>query len=368
MLAGGLALLLAPAAPPRARGDEVPAEYHAAIAKGLEWMAKNQSKDGHWEAFGGQYPVTMTAMGGMCMLMEGSTIREGRYKDNIRRAVDWLMARSMPNGMLGNPNIPGEAGRYMYGHGFATMFLSCVYGEEEEGDRRRKLEDILVRACKFIREAQTRRTSQSDGKTPLGGWGYVSAKDGGNFDEGSVTVTQVQALRAARNAGIAVPPEAIKEAIAYLKESTNAQGGVIYSLGGGGGGEGRPALTAAAISCGFSAGEYKSELVKRWFKFCHSHLRTLGDGRMGHDEYTHYYFAQAVYMLGEDGWARMFPESKPADRIVWSKYRKATFENLLRAQSSDGSWNGGHVGPVFITAVHLSILQLDGGVLPLYQR
>ena len=65
-------------------------------------------------------PITMTGIGGMAMLMEGSTIREGKYKDNIRRAVDWLMAHSMPNGMIGNPNIPGEAGRYMYGHGFAT--------------------------------------------------------------------------------------------------------------------------------------------------------------------------------------------------------------------------------------------------------
>ena len=250
--------------------------------KGLEWLTKNQSKDGHWEAFGGQYPLTMTGLSGMAMLMQGSTIREGKYKDNIRRAVDWLMARSMPNGMIGNPNIPGEAGRYMYGHGFALLFLSCVYGEEEEGERRRKLEDILTRAAKFTRDAQTQREStrykDKNGKPlKLGGWGYVSAKEGNNFDEGSVTITQVQALRAARNAGIAVPPDAIKEAVNYLQESTNDQGGVIYSLAGGGGGEGRPALTAAAISCGFSAGEYNSPLVKKWLKFAKTAVQPVGD-------------------------------------------------------------------------------------------
>src|ERR1700736_4417685 len=133
----------------KARADEIPAEFRPCVDKGLEWLNKNQSKDGHWEAFGGQYPLTMTGLSGMAMLMQGSTIREGKYKDNIRRAVDWLMARSMPNGMIGNPNIPGEAGRYMYGHGFGTLFLSCVVGEEEEGDRRRKLEEILTRAAKF---------------------------------------------------------------------------------------------------------------------------------------------------------------------------------------------------------------------------
>jgi hypothetical protein len=340
------------------RSDEVPAEYRAAVHKGLEWLAKNQSKDGHWAALGEQYPMTMTAISGMALLMEGSTIREGKYKDNIRRAADWLMAKSLPNGMLGNPNIPGEAGRYMYGHGFSLMFLSCIYGEEEEGDRRKKLEDILVRAAKFSRDAQTNR----------GGWGYVSAREGSNFDEGSVTITQVQALRAARNAGIAVPAEAIKDAQKYLQDSTNAQGGVIYSLGGGGGGDGRPALTAAAISCGFSFGDYNSPLVKKWFKFCQSHLQGLGGGRFGFDEYTHYYYSQAVYVLGDDGWDRLFPGSKDADKITWSKYRKQTFDALVRTQGADGSWQGGQGGQVFTTAAYLTMMQLDNGTLPIYQR
>lgn len=351
-----------------APADEIPKEYQDAIKKGLQWMARNQSKDGHWEAVGGQYPITMTALGGMVLLMEGSTIREGLYRDNIRRAVDFLMSRCQQNGMIGNPNIPGEAGRYMYGHGFGMLFLASVYGDEEDADRRKKLEEILVRAGKFSRDAQTRRTSQKDGKTPLGGWGYVSAKEGNNFDEGSVTITQVQALRAARNAGIAVPQEAIKEAIAYLEESTNQQGGVIYSLGGGGGTEGRPALTAAAISCGFSSGDYNSPLIRKWFKFCQNNIGSLGNQRQGHDEYMHYYYAQAMYSLGDEGYNKLFPEAKEMDKLAWSKYRKSTFDYLVRTQGADGSWTGGHVGPVFITAVHLTILQLDGAVLPIYQR
>ena len=250
-----LAALLLPA--PSIRAENLPAEYKAAIEKGLAWVAKEQQRDGHWEAAGGQYPVTMTGLGGMSLLMEGSTIREGKHADRIRRAVDWLIARSQTNGMIGNPNIPGEAGRYMYGHGFALLFLSCVYGEEDDATRRKKLEDVLTKAVLFSGRAQTSR----------GGWGYVSANDGGDFDEGSVTITQVQALRAARNAGIVVPKEIIDKSRDYLKKCTNTQGGVIYSLGGGGGGDGRPALTAAAVTCGFSSGEYNSPVVKQWIKF-----------------------------------------------------------------------------------------------------
>src|SRR6266542_5880234 len=154
-LACGLLLPLLGAG--RAPADEIAPEYRATVEKGLEWMAKNQNRDGHWEAMGQQYPVTMTALGGMAFLMEGSTIREGKYADRIRRAVDWLMVRSQPNGLLGNPNHPGEAGRYMYGHGFALLFLASVYGEEEDGDRRKKLEDILTRSVQFSGKAQTSR-------------------------------------------------------------------------------------------------------------------------------------------------------------------------------------------------------------------
>src|SRR5262249_35923056 len=81
-------VLAAPASP--ARGDALPAKYQEAISKGLDWLARQQFPDGHWEAQGGQYPVAMTGLGGMAFLMEGSTIREGKYQQQIRKAVDWF--------------------------------------------------------------------------------------------------------------------------------------------------------------------------------------------------------------------------------------------------------------------------------------
>src|SRR5438445_2829102 len=140
-----ISLVVSLAAAGSARSDEVPPEYRSAIAKGLDWVAKSQARDGHWDANGGQYPTTMTALGGMAFLMEGSTLREGKYSQNIRRAVDWFMERAQPNGLLGNPNNPTESGRYMYGHGFGLLFLSCAYGEEEDTDRRKRLEKILTK-------------------------------------------------------------------------------------------------------------------------------------------------------------------------------------------------------------------------------
>jgi hypothetical protein len=363
-LAGALALALL-ATPTQARGEEIPKEYHQTIKKGLEYLAKSQYKDGHWDGVNGMYAMSMTGLAGMAFLCEGSTIREGKYRDNIRRAVNYLMERQQPNGLLGVPTSQAEGGRYMYGHGFALLFLSCVVGEEDNAARRKKLIEVCERACKFTRDAQTNR----------GGWGYVSAKDGSNFDEGSVTITQIQGLRAARNAGVIVPNEAIKDAQKYLQDSTGSDGGVQYSLAfGGGGGGGRPALTAAAICCGFSFGEYKSDLVKKWLKNCQNTIQMMsGSRRTGHEEYTHYYFAQVVYVLGEDRFKKLFPDAKSDELITWKAYRKELFDEFKRTQSQDGSWSADSwtarmVGPVYVTACYLAVMQLDKGALPIYQR
>jgi squalene cyclase len=363
-LLAGLAAMTA-----ASRGDEVPREYRETVKKGLEWLAKQQNRDGSWTGSRGGFQVPMTAMCGMALLAEGSTMREGKYRDNIRRAVDWLMGRAQPSGLIAVAGLDRtHNGRYMYGHGFATLFLSSVVGEEDSSPRRARLVGILERAVKFTRDAQTSR----------GGWGYVTPKDSvaagypKDFDEGSVTVTQMQALRAARNAGIAVPKEAIDEGMKYLQKSTTAHGGVLYSLAMGGT-EGKVALTAAAVSCGFSAGDYSSELARKWISFCRDHLRAPGEGRMGHDEYTHYYWAQCVYVMGDDRYGKMFPKVKKDEWVTWTKYRKALFDELKRTQSPDGSWPAAtwtseEVGRIYVTACYLAVMQLDKGNLPIYQR
>jgi hypothetical protein len=341
------------------RAEELPQKYRDMRDRGLEWLAKQQHRDGHWEAAGGQFSSAMTGIAGTTLLMEGSTIREGKYRENIRRAVDWLLERVQRNGLIGEPNAPNQGLGYLYGHGFSILFLSQIYGEEEDPDRRRKLEDVLNRAVEFACKAQTSR----------GGWGYVSAIDGNDFDEGSVSITQVQALRAARNAGIVVPKVTIDKTHEYLRKCTTPRGGLIYSLQSGGGGE-RPTITVAAIASMFSTGEYTSPLAKQWLKFVQPQIpvNSVGSDQFGHSEYTHYYYAQVIYTLGEDGYAKMFPDSKPSDRLTWSRYKKEFFEFLYNKQNKDGSWTGTPIGPVYTTSCYLTILQLENGVLPIYQR
>ncbi|RLS46881.1 MAG: hypothetical protein DWH84_01145, partial [Planctomycetota bacterium] len=229
-----------------------------------------------------------------------------------------------------------------YGHGFSMLFLSQVFGEEEDARRREKLKEVLTKAVQFCGEAQT----------PDGGWGYVSAKDGNNFDEGSTCVTQVQGLRACRNAGIPVPKEVIDRAVEYIRKCMAPDGGVQYSIRGGGS---RPPISAAAIACLFNSGEYDNETAQKLLKYCEKNLAGgANQAQMfGHWHYTHLYYAQVQYRLGEKDWEKYFP---PISKQIMSQ------------QKANGSWAEGHVGPVYTTAINATILLVDNGFLPIYQR
>src|SRR5207245_7013878 len=105
----------------RLRADEIPQEYQKPIEKGLDWLAKAQQRDGHWDATGGAYPVAMTGMSGLALLMEGSTLSDGKYSNNIRKAADWLMGVAQRNGVISPLNALGRG--YMHDHGYALLFL-----------------------------------------------------------------------------------------------------------------------------------------------------------------------------------------------------------------------------------------------------
>jgi hypothetical protein len=335
-----------------------PLRTQEAITKGLEYLAKQQDQDGAWSGMGGHYKVALTALSGMALLMEGSRLDGGKYARHLRKAVAWLLARSRADGLI-CVNDPDDVHRYMFGHGFSVLFLSCVYPQEKDTDRRKQLADVLHRAVAFTAKAQTTE----------GGWGYVAALDSNDFDEGPATITQVQSLRAAHQAGIPVPKEVTDKAAAYLKKSTTAKGGVVYSLKAGCKGE-RPPLTAGAVAGLFRPKDYNSPLAKQWIRFAQGSIPmgTPESGISGLVGYTHYYYAQVVYGLGDDGYARLFPDSKPAERLTWTQYRDRMQEFILPKQRADGSWEGSPIGPVLVTAWYLAVLQLEKDVLPLYRR
>ncbi|MDX1964032.1 MAG: prenyltransferase/squalene oxidase repeat-containing protein [Pirellulales bacterium] len=316
-------------------------QYERIVNGGCDWIAKTQSNSGGWTGAQSSYPTAMTALAGMALICHGSTTTQGKYSGALRKCVDYLCAKSRSNGLIGDPKSDD---RYTYGHGYAMMFLSQVLGEEEDIQRRQELTEVLKASVKFCIQAQT----------SSGGWGYVSAKEGGDFDEGSTTITQVQGLRGCRNAGIPVPKEAIDKAIKYIQKCTLSDGGVQYSAKTGGGG--RPPISAAAIACLYNAGDYDDKLVPKMLEYVKKHYQSVGSDNDGHWHYAHYYYAQVVYREGGK---------------LWQEYRDKMYVRLMNEAKSDGKvhyWDQGYIGPIYTTSINLTILQLEKAYLPLYQR
>src|SRR5207302_2510564 len=112
-------------------------------------------------------------------------------------------------------------------------------------------------------------------------------------DEGSTTITQVQALRACRNAGLSVPSKVIQRAVKYIEKSQCNDGGIAYTARNGGSGS-CAAITAAAVAVLYDAGEYDSPIAKKALSYCKSHINVNDGGAAGgHYFYAHLYLAQA---------------------------------------------------------------------------
>jgi len=316
----------------------VDAEIDGAIRRGLDWLSRNQAQNGSWSNEGGygSYPAAMTGLAGMALVASGSTPTRGPYYKEVRKSVDFLLRSA--DARSGLISAPAEEGRSMYGHGFATLYLASVYGMEEDLVKQHKLKAVLDQAVSLIVRSQS----------SAGGWIYTPDA---NSDEGSVTVTQVQALRACRMAGIVVDKRTVDRAVDYIKKCQQGDGGICYSLRSGGGS--RPAITAAGVAVLYNAGIYDDQpFVEKAFHYCVRNISVTSDNT-GHHYYAHLYWSQASYQHGGEHWQDYYGK-----KAKW----------LLRQQRKDGSWDGDGVGAVYGTAIALLILQLPYALVPIYQR
>ena len=250
-------------------------------------MAKTQAQDGNWnnsqDAIA--YPVAMAALAGMAFLAHGDTPSRGPYADNIHRVEMYLMSEAQPSGLITDAR-EGNGGP-MHGHGFALMFLATVYGMEDDARTRDQLKKVIQNAIKLTAQAQSQ----------FGGWTYIP----GGGDEGSVTVTQIQGLRAASNAGFTVPKGTIEQAVKSLERCKTPEGGIEYSLGSASGP--RLPISAAAIATLYNAGQYDSKLADDCLHYVWKQFNPrTGTWNVpdGHDYYTHLYASQAFYQAGDN--------------------------------------------------------------------
>ena len=322
---------------------EITPNTRQAINEGIEWLAKNQlTQSGRWASRPPLYQMSVTALAGLALMAHGVTPDRGPHARVLRRALNWVLENQHQDGpyaglLCDQRDVMSEKARPMHGHGFALLFLGQAYGTSGDEALRTRLA-LAIRAGIRL----TEKTMSRDG-----GWFYWPRTDRG--DEGSVTITQIQALRSARNCGFGVDKTTLERAVRYIRESQGDDGGVHYQRPRQG--PSSPALTAAGIVVFQDAGTYYDAAIEK----AYGYLRRVMRVRTADDErwffYTHLYVSQAMFARGGPAWRNYFPRIR---------------QELLK-HHADKHWDS-KLGPTYGTAVALLILQLPDRLLPIYQR
>ncbi len=319
-----------------------------AVALALEWLARHQSEDGHWD--GGRFDEGCNGCGGeteyevdtaltglalLCFLGADHThVKDSPYRDNVQRGLDWLVGVQDRDGDLRN-------GETMYSHGIAAIALSEAFGMTKDA----RLLAPVEAAVGFIVEARNRRS---------GGWRYRPGQKG----DTSVTGWQVMALVSAQRAGIDLPRAPFRNASMHLDAVSSRRIPGLYAYQ-----PGRQvtlAMTAEAMFIRQLLGADRTEnAMSASAGFL---VSELPDWNSEPNTYYWYYATLALYQYGGQYWE------------VWNE---ALTEQLLEHQADHGAAAGSWApndqwamvgGRVYQTALCTLMLEVYYRYLPLYSN
>jgi hypothetical protein len=309
------------------------------ISRALDYVAKQQSKDGSFgtggRGYGGGHRAAMTGLAGLAFLSAGHVPGRGKHAKVVEKAAKFLLKLQDREGCYAD-----AGGRSMHGHGYALHFMAEVYGMTSNAGLAKKLRKSVQKGVRL-----TCRTQST-----TGGWYYQPVAN--RSHEGSITVTQVQAIWAARQAGINVPQKTIDKGVEYMKKSQVSDGGIAYSMGQR---TSRPALSAAGVMVFCGLGRRETKEARRAIAHMRKLLKGGGKSRNYFPHYNDLYLGQALFQAGDPDWSKHYPKLRG---------------EIIKCQQSDGSITRGRssYGGVYSTACEVLVLAIPYQYLPTFQR
>ena len=342
----------------------------ASIERALDWLATRQeSRDGSM-AVGDASPKTraplaITSLSALAWMAGGSTPTRGRHQKNVLRAVEYLLANTQRDAdpHPGYIKDQGDELSRTHGHGLATLALAEAFTMSPNSPLGSRIGTTL--------QAAVRRIEDSQGAE--GGWYYEPYRT--IQHEGSVTVSLLQALRAADDVGIHVNPDTIARAVEYMgklqilstgdAEDGSKLGGFRYGIGDS---KTSIALTAAGLATLQAAGIYSGPAFDEGYDYVWRQLLARDDTPKGNEAafpyYERFYLSQALWHLRDTQRYRAWAE--PQMRL------------LLAEQEPSGAWtdvryvNGmaqrNMYGASYATACNILFLALPDDTLPVFHR
>lgn len=338
------------------------ADSEQCVLKALGWLKRVQQPDGHWQLHEKRdrkdaepkYPdagtirsdTGATAMALLCFVGAGHTHESGSFAKDVNKAVQWLLKRQQPDGLIYEREFDGPAP--FYSHAQATIALGELFALTGDSE----LQQPVERAIAYIRAAQN----------PVsGGWKYRPQQPGGDL---SVLGWQVMALQTGRAAGISIAPEVFDGATLFLSQ-VEEQEGAAYKYDTEPTSKVTLAMTAEGLLCrqylGWPADHpamrsgaevlLKEENLPRW--------------ETGRRNVYHWYYAtQMFHHLGGD---------------PWKTWQSAVGKAVVTAQESSGSFSprrpeghpderGREGGRLYLTCLSVLILETPYRHRSLYEN
>ena len=318
------------------------ATTEAAVASALDWLARQQRRDGAWSLKGpysqGSFDENKTSATAMALLAfqgGGHTHNNGEYQDNVRRGWNALLKMQDQDG---NFYHGSEDGHRLYSQAQATIALCEIYGMTQDDQFAQPAQLAIDYAVKI--------------QSNEGGWRYRPGVD----SDTSVTGWFVMGLQSALMAGLDVPNATLARISKYL-DSVAMYGGGFYKYQIERQGF-TPAMTAEGLLCRQYLGwKQNDERLLEGADF-------LVENPVSWDErdvYYWYYATQTLHHLEGPHWERW-------NRVM----RRVLPEQQVLAGPEKGSWDpdgdrwGAHGGRLYTTCMSVFMLEVYYRHLPIY--
>jgi len=325
------------------------ATTEAAVQRGLQWLAKNQRRDGSWSLVGpyrngatDENPPAATAMALLAFQGNGSTHQSGKFKKNVINGWNWLIKEQDGDGSFFHE---GPFHHRFYTQGQCTIALCELYGMTKD----EKYREPAERAVQYCLRSQSSE----------GGWRYSPAMD----SDVSVTGWIVMALQSAKMAKLEVPEDHFRRVERFL-DKVGREGGTRYPYQRGQ----EPTLTMTA----------EALLCRQYLGWAHDDERLI-DGvdyitqqdnlvnfEYKRNVYCWYYATQVAHHMGGEYWKR------------WNKVmRQAVPEQQVKKGREAGSWDPlrptrdqweAHGGRLMVTCLSIYMLEVYYRHLPIYSK
>ncbi len=312
------------------RGSPREKSLHAA----LKWLARHQDEDGRWDADGFMkhdregtpcdgagnpvHDVGVTGLALLAFLGDGSTLRGGEFRDQLRSGVRWLKDQQQDNGLFGQ----NASHDFVYGHAIAAYAMVEAYGLSQYTT----LKHVAQGGIHYLESH----------RNPYGVWRY-QPRD--NDNDTSVTGWCIMAYESAKFFKLDVNENALKLSAVWLDQVATPDGRHGYSKAGepssrhpGDHGTRFPvekgeSMTAVGLFCRFFLGQNPKEVpVMKASADLILSKPPIWDTKAGTiDHYYWYYATYALYQMGGRHWQE------------WSRHLTPA---VLRTQRQDGNFHG----------------------------